>query len=154
MRFVGELPYATGSWIGVELDAPEGGNNGTIGGRQYFSCPENHGVIVRPMKVSLVTDGSEGGSESGSEGGARADGKAEEPQSPSLAEESAAALSPALVHGYQSFVKEDDPGIGLWWDGKERWWVGAIANLGEARGFMHSASDPSDYMLSPMQATL
>ena len=59
-----------------------------------------------------------------------------------------------LVNGYQTFINAEDPTIGLWWDGCERWWIGSTTNLGEAKGFMHSAIDPSDYMLSPMQAIL
>ena len=31
-----------------------GRNNGTIQSRQYFTCPENHGIFVRPSCVTLL----------------------------------------------------------------------------------------------------
>eukprot|EP00941_MAST-03F_sp_MAST-3F-sp1_P004570 g4570.t1 len=51
VKFVGEVHYAKGQWIGVELDAAEGKNNGTIKGVEYFSCKKNHGMMVRPYDV-------------------------------------------------------------------------------------------------------
>lgn len=40
-----------GKWIGVELDEPKGKNNGTVQGKSYFSCPDNHGIFVRASQV-------------------------------------------------------------------------------------------------------
>lgn len=51
IRFVGPTKFATGEWVGVEFDAAEGKNNGTINGVEYFSCPENHGMFVRKSRV-------------------------------------------------------------------------------------------------------
>lgn len=53
IRFVGETQFAPGIWIGVELDNPEGKNNGTVQDILYFDCRANHGVFVRPAKVVL-----------------------------------------------------------------------------------------------------
>ncbi|XP_067931431.1 kinesin-like protein KIF13A isoform X2 [Watersipora subatra] len=47
VQFVGETDFATGTWIGVELDRPRGKNNGAVQGKSYFSCKSNHGVFVR-----------------------------------------------------------------------------------------------------------
>lgn len=54
LRFVG--PYAeTGrTRCGVELDDPEGKNNGQVKGKQYFQCKPGHGVLVVPTKVHLI----------------------------------------------------------------------------------------------------
>ena len=37
--------------MGVELDDPEGKNDGSCEGTPYFECPADHGVFVRPENV-------------------------------------------------------------------------------------------------------
>ena len=44
----------TGKWIGVALDDAKGKNNGTVQGKRYFTCDENHGIFVRQSQVSPV----------------------------------------------------------------------------------------------------
>jgi dynactin 1 len=46
--------YAKGEWCGVELDEPEGKNDGTIKGVSYFTCKPKHGLMVRPSEVSIA----------------------------------------------------------------------------------------------------
>eukprot|EP00729_Bicosta_minor_P015105 gene15105-11272_t len=43
-----------GMRCGVELDEPKGKNSGEVGGKKYFECKPNHGVMVRPAKVFLL----------------------------------------------------------------------------------------------------
>lgn len=60
LRFYGEHHINPSVRCGVELDAPFGRNNGTVRGHEYFKCPRNHGVLVSPKKVrvlSAITDG-------------------------------------------------------------------------------------------------
>ncbi|KAF5399461.1 hypothetical protein PHET_07008, partial [Paragonimus heterotremus] len=45
LRYCGPVGFASGIWVGVELDQPLGRNNGTVAGVQYFSCAANHGVF-------------------------------------------------------------------------------------------------------------
>ena len=56
VRFIGPTDFApTGRWVGVELDEAKGKNNGVVQGKQYFHCPDNHGLFVRPGQVVFTT---------------------------------------------------------------------------------------------------
>ncbi|XP_075875760.1 kinesin-like protein KIF13B isoform X3 [Nelusetta ayraudi] len=52
VRYVGATQFAEGVWVGVELDAPVGKNDGSVAGQRYFSCRPGHGVLVRPDRLS------------------------------------------------------------------------------------------------------
>ncbi|EDQ90487.1 uncharacterized protein MONBRDRAFT_3756, partial [Monosiga brevicollis MX1] len=51
IRHVGTVDFAEGVWIGVELDKPEGKNDGSVQDKRYFSCPDKHGMFVRKTQV-------------------------------------------------------------------------------------------------------
>ncbi|CAG8677120.1 14046_t:CDS:2, partial [Funneliformis caledonium] len=54
IRFVGHITFATGKWVGVELDEPLGKNNGSIADERYFDCKQNHGIFVRPSQIKII----------------------------------------------------------------------------------------------------
>ncbi|NXP80833.1 CE350 protein, partial [Ramphastos sulfuratus] len=56
LRFKGLTKFAKGLWAGVELDKPEGNNNGTYDGIKYFDCKEKHGIFAPPQKISHLTE--------------------------------------------------------------------------------------------------
>lgn len=56
LRFKGLTKFAKGFWAGVELDKPEGNNNGTYDGIKYFDCKEKHGIFAPPQKISHMTE--------------------------------------------------------------------------------------------------
>ncbi|KFQ40576.1 Centrosome-associated protein 350, partial [Mesitornis unicolor] len=56
LRFKGLTKFAKGFWAGVELDQPEGNNNGSYDGIQYFDCKEKHGIFAPPQKISHITE--------------------------------------------------------------------------------------------------
>lgn len=52
IRYLGTADFASGLWLGLELRTPKGKNDGSVGGRRYFSCRPGHGVLVRPSRVT------------------------------------------------------------------------------------------------------
>ena len=56
LHFCGTTDFAPGIWAGVELDLPEGKNEGTVEGVSYFVCKPDRGVFVQPNKISKVTN--------------------------------------------------------------------------------------------------
>ncbi|NXQ23908.1 CE350 protein, partial [Alaudala cheleensis] len=59
LRFKGLTKFAKGFWAGVELDKPEGNNNGTYDGIKYFDCREKHGIFAPPQKISHITESTD-----------------------------------------------------------------------------------------------
>mmetsp|Transcript_70671 Transcript_70671/g.111872 ORF Transcript_70671/g.111872 Transcript_70671/m.111872 type:complete len:225 (+) Transcript_70671:59-733(+) len=51
IKFVGVTKFAAGPWVGVELDAEEGKNDGTVQGERYFQSKSGHGIFARPNSV-------------------------------------------------------------------------------------------------------
>ncbi|XP_062305357.1 dynactin subunit 1-like isoform X3 [Osmerus eperlanus] len=58
VAYVGATLFASGKWVGVILDEAKGKNDGTVQGKRYFTCEENHGIFVRQSQIQLVDEGS------------------------------------------------------------------------------------------------
>ena len=56
VRFCGTTSFSQGKWIGIELNEPNGKNDGTVQGVKYFTCRPGYGVFVRPSQVTVVAD--------------------------------------------------------------------------------------------------
>ncbi|KAG1678660.1 Dynactin subunit 1 [Nymphon striatum] len=56
--YVGTTQFSSGKWVGVALDESKGKNDGTVQGKSYFSCPENHGIFVRQSQLMILDDSS------------------------------------------------------------------------------------------------
>ena len=54
LAFVGDHHDKGTPRCGVHMETAVGKNNGTVGGFTYFECPDNHGVLVPPHKVTVV----------------------------------------------------------------------------------------------------
>ncbi|KAJ1828425.1 hypothetical protein LPJ56_001122 [Coemansia sp. RSA 2599] len=81
VRFNGNTQFGGGRWIGVELETPNGKNDGTVQGARYFECPKNHGLFVRMSQVKVLTSSatasgpSSGASEEGASSAASSAGR-------------------------------------------------------------------------------
>lgn len=47
IAYVGKTAFAAGEWVGVELEAPEGKNDGSVNGKTYFA-------VLAALPTSLV----------------------------------------------------------------------------------------------------
>lgn len=68
IRFIGTTQFSNGVWVGIELDQPEGKNDGSIGGIRYFECVASsskqyqidndslYGLFVRPNSVKPLSE--------------------------------------------------------------------------------------------------
>ena len=54
--FIGKTQFASGVWVGICLDHPDGTNDGSVGGVRYFLCPPNFGLFTRPQKVTKLVN--------------------------------------------------------------------------------------------------
>nr|XP_056709127.1 CAP-Gly domain-containing linker protein 4 [Euleptes europaea] len=56
LKFCGTTEFASGQWAGIELDEPEGKNNGCVGKVQYFKCAPKHGIFAPLSKISKASE--------------------------------------------------------------------------------------------------
>ncbi|XP_044867892.1 CAP-Gly domain-containing linker protein 4 isoform X2 [Mauremys mutica] len=52
IRYIGPTDFAPGIWLGLELRSAKGKNDGSVSDKRYFTCKTNHGVLVRPSRVT------------------------------------------------------------------------------------------------------
>jgi len=55
VKFVGDVHYARGEFVGIALDEPLGKNDGTVKGKSYFTCSPKHGIFVRRNDILIVS---------------------------------------------------------------------------------------------------
>jgi dynactin complex subunit len=58
VRYFGSTTFATGKWVGIELDIPSGKNDGSVQGQRYFDCKPLYGVFVRVSQIKNILEPS------------------------------------------------------------------------------------------------
>lgn len=56
VAYIGTTLFSSGKWIGVVCDGAKGKNNGTVQGKTYFTCEDNHGIFVRQSQIVSLDD--------------------------------------------------------------------------------------------------
>lgn len=56
VRFKGPTAFREGVWVGVELQKPNGKNDGVVQGVRYFRCEPKHGLFTNVEKLVLVAE--------------------------------------------------------------------------------------------------
>ncbi|KAJ5068922.1 dynactin subunit 1 [Anaeramoeba ignava] len=54
IQFIGTLQGDTQKSVGIELEKPEGNNDGSLNGKRYFTCKPSYGIFV-PIKEVTIT---------------------------------------------------------------------------------------------------
>ncbi|VDN01005.1 unnamed protein product [Thelazia callipaeda] len=60
VEFCGKTEFADGVWIGINLDGPNGKNDGSVRGVRYFECEPNHGIFMKASQVRIEGRGKSG----------------------------------------------------------------------------------------------
>ncbi|MGH0133321.1 UNVERIFIED_CONTAM: hypothetical protein FKN15_064816 [Acipenser sinensis] len=85
VAYIGATLFATGKWVGVILDDAKGKNDGTVQGKRYFTCEENHGIFVRQSQPTRPPSSAASSGTAGPSGSASASGgdmSSSEPSTP------------------------------------------------------------------------
>ena len=54
-KYFGTTLFREGYWVGVELDQPNGKNDGSVEGTRYFSCRPKYGLFARAQVVEVLS---------------------------------------------------------------------------------------------------
>lgn len=114
MAYIGATLFASGKWVGIILDEPKGKNDGTVQGKRYFSCEENHGIFVRPSQIQVIDDGSAATSpETPESGSAKTLRQRDIPETPKTTKQTPASVKKASRESLSSSLSGDVSEVSL-----------------------------------------
>jgi len=58
VQYSGSVEFASGEWLGIELDQPDGLHDGVVFGKTYFQCAPRHGILCQPADVGAGASGA------------------------------------------------------------------------------------------------
>ena len=54
IKYIGKVSgMGNGYWVGLQLDDALGNSDGKKNGQEYFTCPENYGLFLRPKEIEV-----------------------------------------------------------------------------------------------------
>lgn len=56
VRYIGDVHFRPGDWVGVELDEKTGKNDGSVQGTRYFDCRDGYGMFIKPVTLSIIEE--------------------------------------------------------------------------------------------------
>lgn len=56
LKYLGKIHVAEGTWCGIQLDEPQGKNDGSVSGKRYFTCQQRYGLFSPLARVEKVTN--------------------------------------------------------------------------------------------------
>ncbi|XP_034532294.1 dynactin subunit 1-like isoform X4 [Notolabrus celidotus] len=114
VAYIGATLFASGKWVGVILNESTGKNNGTVQGKRYFTCEDNHGIFVRQSQLQVVDDGSSATSpETPDSGTAKVPRQRESPETPKTTKQIPVNVKKASRESLSSSVLGDVSEAGL-----------------------------------------
>ncbi|KAI8089260.1 uncharacterized protein BX664DRAFT_263824 [Halteromyces radiatus] len=54
IKFIGNVQFSKGTWVGVELESRLGQNDGSVDGIRYFQTDPQRGIFVKPDGLKLI----------------------------------------------------------------------------------------------------
>ncbi|XP_073330707.1 dynactin subunit 1-like isoform X4 [Pagrus major] len=114
VAYIGATLFASGKWVGVILNEAKGKNDGTVQGKRYFTCEENHGIFVRQSQLQVVDDGSSATSPDTPESGpAKTLRHKDIPETPKTTKQTPATIKKASRESLSSSLSGDVSEAGL-----------------------------------------
>ncbi|XP_065196059.1 CAP-Gly domain-containing linker protein 3-like [Sycon ciliatum] len=52
IKYIGEVDFGDGVWLGVDMKTSSGKHDGSVKGKRYFTCKQDHGLMIKPQRAT------------------------------------------------------------------------------------------------------